>query len=294
MNYFTDPDYLEGCQYHSAVNLNNRITLHDQFNTNPIRWTDWIYQHLVVEEAQRILAVGCGNAVQWRENTARLPNAVQVTLMDLSIGMLLDARKGLPEDERCFKIATGDAQRLPFPSSIFDRVTANHMLYHVPSIREAVAECARVIKAEGMFMATTVGRNHMRDLYALISEFDPAYQLPKWAGRRFGLHNGRAFLSECFAEVYRQIYDCDLWVTDPQALVNYIFSMWSVEDTIAMEKAQAMREFFTKKIEKDGGILIRKETGMFLASKTLGVVNSLGILEAEQKKVDEDQAKSKK
>ena len=121
----------------------------------------------------------------------------------------------------------------------------------------------------------------MTDLYALLSEFDPAFTPPENANRRFGLQNGAAFLSEHFNEVHRQLFDCDLWVTDPQPLVNYAFSMWSVEDTISMEKANAMRDFFSQKMKKRRGILIRKETGLFLASKTSGLIGSLGILQAE-------------
>lgn len=277
----SDPDFLKSSQYHSAVNINRRIALHEQFNTNPTPWADWIFQHLAVEESQKILAVGCGNAAQWRENAPKFPDSVRITLVDLSIGMLVDACSHLPDDERRFQMVTGDAQYLPFPPATFDRVTANHMLYHVPSIEKAVAECARVIKPGGVFMATTVGRNHMKDLYALLSEFDTAFTPPEGADRRFGLRNGGAYLSRHFTEVSSQAFDCDLWVTDPQPLVNYAFSMWSVEDTIAMEKAGAMRDFFAEKIEAEGGILIRKETGLFLASKTPGLIESLSILEAE-------------
>lgn len=279
---FTDPEYLKDCQYHSAVNLDNRITLHEQFNTNPTRWADWIYRRLAVEDGQRILAVGCGNAVTWRENALKFPESVKITLVDLSHGMLVDARGKLPEGEERFWMTSADAQYLPFPSSSFDRVTANHMLYHVPSIDKAVAECARVIKPEGVFMATTVGMKHMRDLYTLLLEFDPVFEPPEGAGRRFGLHNGAEYLSRYFGEVHCQIFDCDLWVTDPQALVNYAFSMWTVQDTITMDKARAMHDFFTGKMRESSGIYIRKETGMFLASRTPGLIDSLGILQAEQ------------
>ena len=72
-------------------------------------------------------------------------------------------------------------------------------------------------------------------------------------------------------------------MTDGQALVNYAFSMWDVADDITNQKAVEMLAFFNQKIAKDGGIRIRKETGVFLASHQLGVIDSLGILQAEQK-----------
>lgn len=282
MGKFFDPDFLRKEQYHSAVNLNYRITLHERFSTNATTWADWIRRHLRLEDEQHVLAMGCGNAVQWRENTAHFPLTSRFSLMDLSPGMLSDARNGFTQNEECFRFVNGDAQFLPFPDSLFDRVTANHMLYHVPSIEQAVSECARVIKPEGLFMAATNGEYHMTDLYHLLSEFDDAFAHPDIAARRFGLRNGGKYLSKYFHEVRREIYECDLWVTDAQALVNYAFSMWDVQDTIAMERANAMREFFTSKMSDEGGILIRKETGIFLASHTSGLIDSLGILQTEQ------------
>jgi SAM-dependent methyltransferase len=281
MEKISDQGYLKEKQYHSPVNLNHRIILHERFSTNPTPWTAWVFEHLAVRPGQKILAVGCGNATQWRENQARFPKDAWIMLMDLSSGMLRDAKLGLSGDER-FAFLSGDAQALPFQEKAFDRVTANHMLYHVPVIENAVAACARLLKPEGVFMAATNGNLHMIDYHALLSEFDPDYVIPDRAMRRFGLQNGADYLKPFFAEVHRVEYECDLWVTEPQPLVDYAFSMWDVQDTIAMEKAKAMGAFFARHIQGQGGIRIRKQTGVFLASHQKGLIESLGVLKAEQ------------
>ena len=121
-----------------------------------------------------------------------------------------------------------------------------------------ISSCARVLKSDGLFMAATNGNQHMRDYYALLSEFDPDYVIPDSAMRRFGLQNGADFLTPFFAEVRRVDFECDLWVTEPGPLVDYAFSMWDVQDTIAMERARAMHQFFSQRIKIQGGIRIRK------------------------------------
>ena len=40
-----------------------------------------------------------------------------------------------------------DLQALPFEDGTYDRVVANHMLYHLPDPRLGVAELARVVRA---------------------------------------------------------------------------------------------------------------------------------------------------
>jgi ubiquinone/menaquinone biosynthesis C-methylase UbiE len=42
-----------------------------------------------------------------------------------------------------------DVQQLPFDDESFDIVVANHMLYHVPAPDRAIAELARVVRADG-------------------------------------------------------------------------------------------------------------------------------------------------
>ena len=281
MSKFTDQDYLKGEQYHSATNLNHRIALHELYSTAKLPWTTWVYEHLAIAEGQQVLAVGCGNATQWATNVALFPESIRFFMTDLSIGMLQSGRKGIGEQDRRFNYFSSDAQYLPFEDAQFDRVTANHMLYHVPSIEQGVAECARVLKPEGLFVAATNGAAHMGDLYVLFEEFLPGFRIPDSDRRRFSLQNGQDYLASRFAEVRLDHYQSDLWVTDAQALVNYAFSMWDVEDDITNQKAIEMHAFFDEKIKKDGGIRIRKETGMFLASHQPGLIDSLGILQAE-------------
>jgi SAM-dependent methyltransferase len=156
------------------------------------------------------------------------------------------------------------------------------MLYHVPSMEKAIAECARVIKPAGLFLAATNGKFHMTDLYDLLEEFEPGFRLADNDRRRFGLRNGGAYLAAEFEEVRRDIYPCDLWVTDPDALVAYVYSMWDLREGFTPERAAELRRFIVEKMGDAGGIKIRKETGIFLASHTPGLIDSLGLLQAEQ------------
>ncbi len=283
MSKFMDQKYLKEEQYHSSVNLDHRIALHERFSTARVPWTTWVYQHLAIEEHQHVLAVGCGNATQWRDNADKFPASTRFALMDLSVGMLAGGRQGIGAADQRFSYLCGDAQFLPFPDAKFDRVTANHMLYHVPTIDLAVVECARVLKPDGLFIAATNGVTHMVDLHDLYEEFEPGFRLEDSVRRRFSLQNGADYLYTQFAEVRMDRYESDLWVTDAQALVDYAFSMWDVAEEITNQKVNRMRAFFEEKIAKNGGIKIRKETGVFLASQTPGLIDSLGILQAEQK-----------
>ena len=261
-----DQAYLKTKQYANPNNLNARITVHSYFSTGTESWNDFIYRYLKSQPGLKMLALGCGNATQWRSNALRFSSNVQIVLSDLSMGMLKEGRETFKEDAR-YGFLCLDAQLIPFDKDSFDRVTANHMLYHVPHIDRALQEASRVLRTDGLFMAATNGEAHMHELYRLLRQFEPNYQVEDEKHTRFSLENGALQLEEFFKYVDVRIYNSDLWVTDAGLLVDYVYSMWDANETISQARREEMCAYFQTLIERDGGIFIRKSTGVFLASQ---------------------------
>lgn len=91
----------------------------------------------------RVLDVACGTGY----GTAML-GAVGV---DLSLEALRYARR------HPARYAAADAARLPF-GRVFDAVVSFETLEHVPDPGRFVAECARVLKPDGLFLVSTPNR----------------------------------------------------------------------------------------------------------------------------------------
>ena len=109
----------------------------------------------------------------WKENANRIPPKWDITLSDLSSGMLDSAWRNLVVTGRNFKFKEIDAQKIPFEDETFDAVIANHMLYHVPDRPKAIAEIKRVLKPNGRLFATTIGKNHHREMANWILQVNP-------------------------------------------------------------------------------------------------------------------------
>src|SRR5450759_51077 len=95
MSELTDPTYLVGEQYKDATNLNARIQLHQRFSTNKYDWQRWVFDHLSIPHNGRILEIGCGPGELWHRNRERIPEHWDITLSDLSPGMLREAQHNL-------------------------------------------------------------------------------------------------------------------------------------------------------------------------------------------------------
>jgi ubiquinone/menaquinone biosynthesis C-methylase UbiE len=261
MSIISDQDYLRNNQYKTSENLEARIRLHRQFGTNPYSWFRWVYEQLEPQPGDLLLEVGCGSGALWQENLDRLPQKVELVLGDLSAGMARKARRNLGNG---IHYAVFDVQNLPLTGQIFDRIVANHMLYHVPDIPGAVRELKRLLKPGGRLCTATNGLKHMFDLYELIQDFNPNYQLPTLEARRYALENAAALLEAEFDEVDVRVYQDNLKVTKIQPLVDYILSMFMFHKLPPFQ-ASELGKFLEARLEPDGFILIRKSQGVLVA-----------------------------
>jgi len=260
-----EQDYLKHKQYRDASNLNARAQLHARFSANRWGWHRWVFDQLRLHPGCRILEVGCGPGMLWRENLDRMPDGCEAILTDLSTGMLEEARASLGPTATRFRMAAADAQHLPFPDEHVDVVVANHMLYHVPDLEKALAEFRRVLRPAGRFYAATNGRNHMRELHAWLAQFGA--RLPLGASlieRSFGLGTGKRLLAPWFSEVRLERYEGHLDVREVEPLMAYILSTTAKADLVG-EKLEHCTGFFEQILREQGAIRISKDTGLLTA-----------------------------
>ncbi len=161
---FQNTKYLRGDQYRDSQNLGARAQLHQRFSKDSNGWFRWVMSFLGLKQGIEVLECGCGPGWLWRNNLDALPIECQITLTDLSPGMVAEAQNGLANADQKFLFREADITALPFDRRKFDLVVANHMLYHVADRNAACGEVQRVLRRGGRFLAATVGSHHMREL----------------------------------------------------------------------------------------------------------------------------------
>jgi ubiquinone/menaquinone biosynthesis C-methylase UbiE len=262
----TDKDYLVSDQYQDASNLDARFELHSRFSANKQGWMQWVFDQLRFSSSSRILDLGCGSAHLWLENLGRIPTGWDITLSDLSPGMVREARENLNDSLGNFEYLVIDVQSIPFEAGSFDGVIANHMLYHVPNIETALVEIRRVLKPGGRFYSTTVGKSHLVELYDLVGQFAQGGNIrEEILPEKFLLDNGKAVLSNHFMEVILSRYVDRLIITEAKPLIRYVQSMMIEKSVLSPSKLNNLVEFVTREISVKGSIMITKDSGMFKA-----------------------------
>lgn len=255
-------------QYKNAANINIRIDLHKKYATNQEGWFSWLYRLLSPNAGEKILEIGCGNGEIWRTNSGRIPDGVSICLSDVSEGMIRDVKDNVSGLSGNFTFQVIDCQKIPEQDETFDKIAANHVLFYVKDLDQALSEIGRVLKPEGRFLCSTYGREHMKEISQLVKEFDSRIALSEVnLYDVFGLDNGQEILERHFGSVEKVEYEDHLEVRDAGPLLEYILSCHGNQQEFLSDRYDEFREFLERKMEKRGYIKITKQAGGFICRK---------------------------
>lgn len=258
-------------QYENASNISARIRLHKDYSTNKKGWFPWIFETGILPEAEtnsdadstiEILELGCGEGSLWLENMARIPENVHITLSDISEGMIRDARRSLGDDSR-FQFETFDCNNIPAQAGTYDIIIANHLLFYCDDISLVCKEVRRVLNPDGIFLCSTYGSGHMREITELVQKFDQRIILAaENLYDRFGLDNGKDILKEYFSQIETQLYDDEIVINQAEPLIEYILSCHGNQNQYLLDRYHDFRQFVEKQVKNE--YHITKEAGYFI------------------------------
>lgn len=273
LNMLTDEEKVRQ-QYETSENLERRIRLHD-YSTSPQDWMNWVYERLRPEAGETVLEIGCGNGKLWQRNIHALPEGLHLILTDRSEGMLEQAEKSLApyrdllEEKRIFtEYCVMDAESLCLPEKYYDKIIANHMLYHVENRAACLREIRLALKDSGSFFCSTIGDSHMKELHEIVSSFDGRIEIPfSKITTGFRLENGEAQLRKFFDEVKCERQENDLIVDNAEVIFEYVYSYPGNAPCILEQRGEEFRRLLLELLRREGVIHIQKDTGMFTCRK---------------------------
>jgi len=262
-------------QYKTSDKLKSRINIHS-FSTAATSWYEWMFDNYNLKSNMKIIEIGCGTGQLWVDMYKKIPPDIRIILTDNSKQMIETAKNSLMKYSSYFKknniqfeFYIKDAASLEVSSRDFDRFIANHMLYHLSEVdREKTIKMSKVLlKEDGLFYASTVGKRHLQELFTLVKNFDDRIDIPRWVTRDFLLENGSNQLSKVYSKVLVKVHDNNLRVTDPQVLIEYIMSWPGNAYEIVKDREKEFIRYVNEIVSIDKPLFISKSTGFFKASK---------------------------
>ncbi len=254
-------------QYGDSRKLAARARLNQEYTITETPWFDWVAGQLPLQPGSSVLDIGCGPAWFWASIAGMLPDGIDLTLADLSPGMVKEAV------QRCQNLplsavrgVEANATELPFADASFDLVIAMHMLYHVRDQEKALAEMHRVLKPGGTLAVTTNGIGDTRKLYELGTAFGGTpYNI---VATYFGYDAAEQKLLARFGNVTMAEHPATMRITDPEdvflALTSYPPGDAASEPELALFRTRIDEAFAA-----GGGVIeTDKQAGLFISRKT--------------------------
>lgn len=255
-------EYLREKQYKTPDNLQSRISIHDRFSQSPVNIFKWIFEHYPIESGHKILEIGAGTGEFWKQNLSALPANVEVTLTDISEGMVETSKKSISGP----RFVVADAESLPFENHSFDAVFAHFMLYHPASPTNAIGEAKRVLKPDGFLGAVTGSEVHLKEIFELTNHLLSKRGLPAFPrmGAPFWEQNAEQQLKTAFEKITVDSFSDWLRVTDANAVVDYVRSQYPAKSELAPDFFQEYKETVQREIDRNGFWKITKRTMLYV------------------------------
>jgi SAM-dependent methyltransferase len=259
-------EYLRDVQYRNSEQLAKRANLHVRYRTAPTSGFDMLAGLVPWPVGGRVLDVGCGSGLLWEHVAALAPSGIELTLVDLSSGMVDEAVSRARATGRFVSVTghTADARELPFHDESFDVVTSTYALYHVPTPQRAVGELARVVGADGVVAVMTNGPGHLREIEDVrVAAFGEAARYE--VNHAFPPSSAAATLIEHFDEVSWHRYDDTLRVTDVDDLLAFMTSSPPATEATDEQRATLRRVAIDRMV--DGVFTVSKDTGVLVGRR---------------------------
>lgn len=275
----SDHDHTERIRRHYATDAHLRLRqeIHDKYSIPNRSFAEWALSCLPLQGTERILDVGCGTGLYYYKLMARWPTCQYVGL-DLLTGML--------DKNPAVHRVQGDAIYLPFPNASFDVVMANHMLFHVSDIDQAIQEMRRVMKPQGLLMTATNSTQTMPELQVLMRRAivmlsrgtSSQVRAPSQPSDAFALENGTRYLSRYFFGVVRHDFPSALVFPQAEPAMEYLESTRDLRepqlppDVLWDDVMVIMRQQINQLVKHLGELVVNKQTGVLIATDSGGFV----------------------
>jgi len=257
----TDRDVLAGDAYASATHLAARQDLYSW--QQPRYDLPAIVLDQITGATGVVVDVGCGNGRYLRRlRDAR--NDLIVVGLDISTGILRDLEP---------PVLVADAQFLPLQTSAASVVLTMHMLYHLADIDAGLIEVQRILRADGVLIASTNARDDKTELDQLWSAAaadvlgvaEGPHRISLSA--RFSLDDAPAILGRHFAHVDLIELPGTITVTIPEPVLAHLgsYRSWVADTEVPFDETlQRTHERLTDHIQTHGAFHINCRSGILI------------------------------
>ncbi|MDZ4160139.1 MAG: methyltransferase domain-containing protein [Anaerolineaceae bacterium] len=259
----------------TTKDLLTRIAIHNQYGGRDI--DQWMLEIVPLRKGMKILDVGCGAGKQCFSFFNALGGDCEITGGDVSAELLGQARAENQKTGGKINIIELDFnKRFPIEDEQFDLASCCFAIYYAEDIPHTIREIHRVLKPGGQLFTTGPMPQNKMLFYDIIREATNKTIPPMPGSSRYA----SAILDtvrSTFSDVQVHVFENPLTFETVQPFLDYTGAslsedrkLWGAffQDKQDFEKImKQIAEVATRRLERDGKLVMTKIVGGFLATK---------------------------
>jgi len=259
----------------TTSDLQTRIDIHSKYGGRDI--DQWMLEILDLKKGMKILDVGCGSGKQCYSYFSNLNGDCNITGGDVSVELLNQART--ENSKTNYKIHFMDLdfnQRFPLDDNQYDLTSCCFAIYYAENIPFTIHEMHRVVKPGGRLFTSGPMPENKQLFYDIIREATNKPIPPMPGSSRYSseiLSEIRCTFSKVDVHVFENplTFDqVDPFIAYTRASLSEDRKLWGsfFQGKDDFEKIiKQITEVATKRLAKDGKLVMTKVVGGFVATK---------------------------
>jgi ubiquinone/menaquinone biosynthesis C-methylase UbiE len=259
----------------TTSDLSTRIDIHNKYGARDI--DAWMLEILPLKPGMNILDVGCGSGKQCFSYYKHLKGQASITGSDVNAAMLAQARAEAARLEAPIQFIELNFNRpFPQPANTFDFLSCCFAIYYAEDVPFTIRQMHHVLKPGGVLFTTGPMPENKKLFYDII-RIATAKPIPPMPGSS---RYGSEFLTtirNTFKTVDVQIFENPLKFETVEPFLEYTRaslsedrklwnSFFQTKDDFEHIMAQ-IKEMATRKLDKEGKLVMTKVVGGFIATK---------------------------
>ena len=270
----SDPDTLaRSMQLVRKINHSGRMYRVFQRNGSANLYP-WEFDRMQLKPGERILDAGCGIGMIWRHSWERIPENLQVDLMDLHENNLTKLqtyyreRKDLlaPGVQLSFRHENVESAAL---DGGYDQILMAYLVHSLEHGSETVEKLKTMLRPGGILnVVESVDVQMLEEMDALYQDFSEATCLEKRIAKKKAQREElEQMLNTCFSEIECHVFQNDLTFTVVEELYRYL--MDSYQELVQELEASGTDfiAYLRKVMEQKGKIVLHSQVRMYRCKK---------------------------
>ncbi|HAX73229.1 MAG TPA: hypothetical protein DCY20_06870 [Firmicutes bacterium] len=247
------------------MQLNGYKLLEELYRVPSIPHRRFMFEQIEFIKGAKVLDYGCWQSLFWVENSDRIPQENDYTLIDEAQLNIKLTKQALQQSKVPFNISLMSFGDLNYNNNQFDVILSESgfMCMKQDTQRRAFYEAHRVLKQDGVFYCLIRDNSFADGIYRLLNSFDKELKYNVIFENNI---NSKELFMEKISPLYENISFVektdDFIVTDVKFMVNFLLNIDQnhnfMDRVVKQHKLKAFEDYLKAIVEREGGIKLTR------------------------------------